>query len=220
MKVLEEWFRRMPNSNWACATEPSRLLVLDIDKRYDGFESLKTVEEVFGKLPLSSLIQATPSGGWHVVFRLPPNKDAVPSTGKLGKGLEIISRKGQFVVSPSVISDSLYESYVWIEEDPANAIRNVPVAPGWLVDFALQANVVERAFVPVKAAQNFSLRGLASYLASQVEGNRNNCLYWAARRARDHGVSLSETLSTFLPIAQSIGLTKAESEATIKSAFK
>lgn len=100
------------------------LLVLDVDIKSDcdGEASLRALEDAHGTLPLTRE-HATPSGGRHIIFRVP---EAVPSSaGKLGCGLDVRSADG-YIVAPSSIFDGKPYTVACGGE--------IAEAPQWLVE--------------------------------------------------------------------------------------
>lgn len=216
---LKMWLRREPQYNFACDAGKSRLLVLDVDYP-EGYESLAFVEDVFGKLPLDSLVQGTPSGGMHIVFRLPFGVSLPSKPRLLGNGLEVKSSKGQFMVAPSVVDNGYWGEYVWLTHTPVEDLKSIKEAPKWLLDFMMFSDANPQGLFN-KASRDFGVKSLANFVARQGRdsGNRNNALFWAACQARDNGVSLDEALSVLVPAALSTGLGDKEANATVRSAF-
>lgn len=219
-ETLVMWLRRQPNSNFACDAGKSRLLVIDVDYP-KGYEALCFVEDIFGKLPVDSLVQSTPSGGMHVVFRLPFGKSFPSKPRLLGQGLEIKSSKGQFMVAPSVVDNGYWGEYVWATHTPVEDLMNIKEAPQWLIDFLSFSEMNPHGLFN-KSARDFGIKSLASFVERQRRdsGNRNNALFWAACRARDNGVTLKEALRVLSPAAVNAGLSTQEAEATVRSAFR
>lgn len=215
--TLLMWLRRSPKSNFACDAGKSRLLVLDVDKPI-GFESLTMVEEIFGKLPADSLAQGTPSGGMHIVFRLPFGV-SVPSKPRiLGRGLELKCAQGQFMVAPSEVDNGYWGEYVWLTDNPVAALKNIPTAPTWLVDFMRFSDAIPHGLFN-KASRAFGIKSLAAFVARAKEGNRNNALFWAACQARECNFSLDDSLNALVSAAEAAGLPHQEATATVRSAF-
>lgn len=96
----------------AIAAGPSRLLVLDIDVskvsgETTGMQSLAELEARCGnRVPEQTFAVATPSGGQHRYFRLPPDMTdlATTSTGRLGVGLDTRGRGGYVVAPPTSLT--------------------------------------------------------------------------------------------------------------------
>ena len=116
--VIKKWWADWPDANIAIATgKRSGLIVLDIDTRHGGLESLEKLQERFKELP-SSLKVKTGSGGLHYYFRYPDTKDKdsynVPNKQKLIDlpGLDIRADNGYVLAPPSHhISGEVYK---WI----------------------------------------------------------------------------------------------------------
>jgi hypothetical protein len=60
---------------------------------------------------------------------------------------------------------------------------------------------------------------LARTVARTGEGNRNNMLYWAARRAVEEGIPARATARAMSRAAADAGCTRREVEATLRSAL-
>ena len=96
----------------AIATGPSRLLVLDIDvSKLDGgrlgLQSLAHLEARCGRrVPERTFTVATPSGGQHRYFQMPPDTAHLPTTttGRLGPGLDTRGRGGYIVAPPTTLT--------------------------------------------------------------------------------------------------------------------
>lgn len=103
------------NIAWAV---PEDMMVLDIDLKsgVDGFASHASLEGHFGSLPASP-IQVTPSGGNHLVFRLPPGTRVKNVVGQVGEGLDVRTGGGYILIEPSVIGGKVYD---WGGEGPAD----------------------------------------------------------------------------------------------------
>lgn len=111
---LQAWARQWPRANLGLPTGlASRLLVVDIDCKagVPGVASLHAAEATLGKLP-RELVSRTPSGGYHVWFRM-PDADIRNSAGRLGTleapGVDIRAEGGYVLVAPSSIDGRAYE---------------------------------------------------------------------------------------------------------------
>ena len=100
----------------------SGLLVLDVDPRDGGPESLAALERENGPLPETARAR-TGGGGVHVFFRYPAEKEVRNSAGWLGLGLDVRGEGGYVVVPPSRTQGP----YEWID-------RSRPVEAAWLVE--------------------------------------------------------------------------------------
>lgn len=101
------------------------LLVIDVDTKNDGHDSLAGLEMQYD-LP-TTLTARTPTGGRHIIYRLPEGHPGVPnSAGTLGRGLDVRSTRGYIVAVGSKVEAGEYK---W--EDPSADIEE---APEWLVE--------------------------------------------------------------------------------------
>jgi Bifunctional DNA primase/polymerase, N-terminal len=64
---LTRWHQAAPGCEWAMMHAQSNCLVMDVDPRHGGSETLEILEMLYGPLPQTEENQ-TPSGGRHVVF--------------------------------------------------------------------------------------------------------------------------------------------------------
>jgi Bifunctional DNA primase/polymerase, N-terminal/Primase C terminal 1 (PriCT-1) len=129
--LIRQWFGEAPLANLGVVTE--RLIVLDVDARHDGEESLRALEREHGELPATWRV-LTGGGGEHVLFACPAEVEIPSSQARdnpvLGPGIDVRSRRG-FIVSPPSRHVS-GRVYAWsVDHHPAD----VPLAPppGWLL---------------------------------------------------------------------------------------
>ena len=126
--TIARWWARYPDANVGIACGASGLLVLDIDPRNGGDDSLRDLEEQRGPLP-NTVRCLTGGGGVHYYFRRPvdaPVGDATP-----WPGIEI-KAEGYVVAPPSIHPDTGRE-YAW--DATAHPDDMTPVeAPTWIVD--------------------------------------------------------------------------------------
>ena len=80
---IESWWSQWPDANIGIATgEISGLLVLDIDDKNGGFDSLTKIEDQYGSLP-ETLRVSTGGGGLHYYFSVPNGQRFRNSAGKI-----------------------------------------------------------------------------------------------------------------------------------------
>jgi hypothetical protein len=120
--TLERWWRVEPAAGIGVAVPPG-VLVVDVDPRNDGDNTLGELEARHGSLP-ATLECETGGGGLHVWLRTP---HARSTTGLLGPGVDTKAAGGYLVVPPSLHPSG--RRYSW-----RPGTRDIADAPGWLVD--------------------------------------------------------------------------------------
>ncbi|MEV0246881.1 bifunctional DNA primase/polymerase [Nocardia sp. NPDC050712] len=230
---IRAWWARNPACNVAIATEPSRLLVIDLDtlahRTAHGAEPAswqllcELASAAHASRSLLTYTVATPSGGRHLYYRV-PNGDAPSCTvGRLGAGIDSRGRGGYIVAAGSRTSAGSYRIL-----DPRPALQ----LPGWLRQqlqpppppAPAQAAPTHR---PDRYLTAILTRELHAVTSAQV-GTRNNCLFRAALTLGRlvAGGELDE-YDTHLALASAAaahvgtdGFTAAEADRTIASGFK
>ncbi len=111
---IKTWWDRWPSANLGVPTgTKSGLLVLDVDARDGGPETLAVLERENGPLPRTARAR-TGGGGIHVFFRYPVREEVRNSAGWLGRGLDVRGEGGYVVVPPSRTKSA----YAWIDRSP------------------------------------------------------------------------------------------------------
>jgi len=124
-KLVPQW-KKCPKANIGIATgERSRIVVLDVDPRNGGFESLAELERVHGPLPLTPTVD-TGGDGLHYYFALPPGVRV--KSFKLAPGLDV-QIDGAYVIAPPSVHPS-GKRYAW--KVPPGKTPLAP-APSWLL---------------------------------------------------------------------------------------
>jgi hypothetical protein len=80
--VINHWWSCFPYANVGLAT--GKVVVIDVDPRHDGDETLRALEDKYGPLP-STWRAITGGGGEHIFFSGVP----INSVGQVGAGLDI-----------------------------------------------------------------------------------------------------------------------------------
>jgi len=121
--VIRDWWSRWPDANIGIPTGASTFVVLDVDTRDGGNETLRELVAQHGELPETPAV-LTSGGGTH--YYLAP--DGVRCC-KVGKGIDLKGAGGYVIAPPSVHPTGW--TYTWDAED-------VPMAavPGWLAALA------------------------------------------------------------------------------------
>lgn len=177
---INEWWRRWRTANIGIPTgdnDNRNLVVLDVDPRHGGFESLEKLTDEYGELP--ETLAAITGGGRHFIFCAPSGVSVrnLQNGGKLGNGLDIRGDGGFIVAAGSMhISGNRYE---WENESVA-----VAAMPLWLIDkLTVKAETPAAAtiaknvgqFVSQNSARFSNFNG--STAVCVVEGERNDFLF-------------------------------------------
>ena len=171
---LAAWNRRWPTANIGIVTGAvSGLIVLDIDPRHGGGESLAQWLQEHGSLP-HSVEALTGGGGHHIYFRHPGGR--VPNRVGLDDGIDLRGDGGMVVAPPSVHpSGRVYE---WRPSHRPET-TDLTAPPRWLLGI-LSAGRPQRGH-PVRYWRALLAAGVA-------EGERNNTIASLAGHLLWYGV--------------------------------
>ncbi len=176
-QTIKKWWKRWPNSNVGIVTgKRSRIAVLDIDKKNDGYESLQELEEKHGGLP-STLVVNSGGGGRHYYFSYPDR--GVPRKINVCPGIDVIPDSSYIVAPPSKhpVSSRRYEWDKAFDVNNPNAFReSLADMPDWLLDLIDKENV-----------KSTSTNGQCT--STIQEGNRHNTLVSLAGKLRNKGLT-------------------------------
>ncbi len=204
---ITAWFGRHPDWNLAIATGAPGTDVLDVDQHgeagngYAAFRQLRTA----GLLDGARAYVRTPSGGLHAYFTGTDQRNGhLPA-----HHLDFRSRGGYVLTPPSRIDGNPYQL--------VKTLRGCG-ALDW--DAVIRHLHPQRQPPPARHSQpgRQDLSGLARWVASQAEGNRNAGLFWAANRALDGDPAAD--LSPLAAAARQAGLGEREITRTLDSARK
>lgn len=161
------WWRESPAANIGILTgSESGLVVIDIDPRHGGNQSLKELEAEFGELP-ETLKVKTGGDGWHYYFRHPGGK--IPNKTNLKPGVDVRGDGGYIVAPPSVHASQA--TYSWVSED-----TNIADLPAWLLSLILGNPNPKKLAIPSKetfaeGGRNASLMSIGGFLKSKGFGS-------------------------------------------------
>jgi Bifunctional DNA primase/polymerase, N-terminal len=203
---------------WQCyrganigARVPENRVVLDVDPRADGHQSLARLEQTHRPLPPTlTAYSGRGDGGRHLHWLAPPG---ALTDVRLGTGLELKTRSG-YVVMPPSLHPATGQPYTW-------AASLVPVRrmPFWL------AEIVTRPTMPARSRSRTTHgdgSALVRFVARQDERseNRNKGLFWACCRAAETlaGPALDAALDQLVAAAVATGLDQREADRTAQSA--
>ncbi|MFO1044789.1 MAG: bifunctional DNA primase/polymerase [Planctomycetaceae bacterium] len=122
--TINSWWNEADIANVGIATG-NGLLVLDIDAKHGGLESLARLEAQHGTLPITPTV-ATGGGGKHFYFRLPDGLKVGNRAG-MTPGIDVRGEGGYVVAPPSLHASG--QRYAW------NISPDTPLAeaPEWLL---------------------------------------------------------------------------------------
>ncbi|WP_432112765.1 bifunctional DNA primase/polymerase [Streptomyces sp. S1] len=240
MTQILRWWTHSPEANIGVACKPSGILVVDCDipkkpgllrdtpwgylhetlgPLVDGSDVLREMCSRYGddyaRFERTYRV-CTASLGLHLYFRWPAGvqaSQASPVPGLLDIRCNGGSKGGYVLAAGSMTYKG---SYV--------AENNLPIAdaPPWLVELCREKPKLKPPRAMFSHAGHASYSGLVESVRLAQEGNRNNCLLWAARSMCEDGATEEECVDLLVPAALECGLDGGERQAlaTIRSAFR
>lgn len=215
---LQSWFANS-DSNIGIYTgryaEGEALLVVDVDDKgvKRGSDALLALELEGLEFP-DTRTHSTPTGGRHLVYRVP--SAVKQGADVLRPGLDIRSRGGYIVAPGSVVGAGAYSG----SDDP------VTPAPRWLVErcgVARERDPTVQRVVPGVNPEGAGARAI-HYLKHDAPkgeaGNRNDTGYKVAARLKDIGVPQGDAAMLMVAYWQCTpDLDDAELQHVVKSAY-
>lgn len=108
---IRKWWTKWPNANIGIHTGKSGLVVLDVDPRNGGNESLANLITIHGGEFLSKAEVITGGGGKHYYYAVNENETRqLPSS--LGNGLDLLCGKKYVIAPPSIHPSG--NVYAWL----------------------------------------------------------------------------------------------------------
>jgi hypothetical protein len=178
------WFKRWPDANVGIVTGViSGLVVLDIDPRHGGEESLAGWETEHGPLP-HSIEARTGGGGRHIYFRHPGG--VIHNRVGLAPGIDLRGDGGCIVTPPSIHHSG--NAYCWVRgHEPGHAA--LAELPGWLLARLQDAT---------RSPGHSSAYWQQLVRAGVGEGERNNTIASIAGHLLWHGVDADVVMELLL----------------------
>ncbi len=181
-QTIKDWWTRWPDANIAIATGAiSGLIVLDVDPRHDGDDSLQELLNEYGSIPETVEVK-TGGGGRHIFFQHPGGK--IGNRANLLPGLDIRADGGYVVAAPSVHASG--NPYEWELSSHPDEINIAPM-PEWLLNLMRQPKMLTAN----NSTSHLSLvnRPSKAVIQSDVipEGRRNDTLFRMACSLRGKG---------------------------------
>jgi hypothetical protein len=71
-RTIRRWWKKTPTANIGISCRDSGIVVIDIDPRHGGLETLEQLKMQLGALPITAMAKTGgPDGGFHLFFRDP-----------------------------------------------------------------------------------------------------------------------------------------------------
>lgn len=196
-KQIKIWFTRWPKANVAIATgQQAGIVVLDIDPRHGGLDSLKKLT-MNGTLPTLTPTVFTGGGGQHIIMQH-PGKRAMKNRQEVGKfkGIDFKADGGYIVAAPSGhISGKRYSWTI------PHLGTNVAALPDWLATLLLNDSLY--SFKEVSSSTKIA-KGVPkpnewiNIWQGLDEGNRNASATKLAGRLLARGLPEGEVLEILI----------------------
>jgi hypothetical protein len=174
--IIKHWFGlAAPTANLGVVTD--KLVVVDIDPRHGGDESLCAIEHEHGEIPRTWRV-ITGGGGEHIIFSAPDGVEISNVVAEqmdnppLGRGIDIRAEGGYIVAPPSRHISG--RSYTWsVDHHPAETPLAPP--PDWLIEkLAVRSSSSSRAPVPSAEWQKLVTGPITEYrdmAAARIAGH-------------------------------------------------
>ena len=143
---IRKWLQRWPEANIGIATgSASGIIVLDIDARNGGLESLAQLEKEHGSLPQT--VKVKTGDGFHLYFEYPGGH--IPCRTNIRPGIDVKADGGYVVAPPSLHPNGARYKFA---SDPSRLAD----APQWLVNVIqpAKANGAQAHLVPDGASRS------------------------------------------------------------------
>jgi hypothetical protein len=130
--TIRGWWRNAPTANVGIATGVGAgLIVVDVDPRNGGSESLEELERRYGAFPKTPRAN-TGGGGQHIFLKHPGPGDRIPNATRLGglPGLDMKADGGYVVAPPSKHASG--GTYTWRRSAHPELVDLAP-GPDWLL---------------------------------------------------------------------------------------
>ena len=225
---LGQWWRWWPKAGVGIKTgKVSGIVVIDIDPRHGGGETLAALEEIHGVIP-ETLTARTGGGGWHLVFRHPGfrvQNVQNDETRKLGPGVDVRGDGGQIAAAPTVHASG--RRYEWVDwkVEPCDL-------PDWMADRLRPRPQPITSSRPVRAAGEHrryvqaALDGELRRIADTPVGvgRRNEALFLSSCRLGElvgaHILAVEVAAQHLEQAALAKGISAGEARATILSGLR
>jgi putative DNA primase/helicase len=174
---VRAWWKESPNANIGIAPgSETGILVLDIDPRNKGKETLARLKKELGPLP-DTVTALTGGGGRHLIFKHPSFSIRKDTSGKIfGLGVDVLSDGCIMIAPPSMHASG--NPYRWVKGKSYRNLEPALLPEAWL--HRLRGQASEQGDTDTAPAQPAGLI---------TEGRRNNYLTSLAGALQRSGAS-------------------------------
>ena len=138
LPTLLHWWQREPNGNIGINCQASGLVVVDVDPRNDGAETLHGLVGTLGELP-KTVEALTGGGGQHILFQHPGGL----LRASLGPGVDI--KDAGYIVTPPSLHPS-GRSYDWSVDGHPDEVGVAELPDRWRERMERPSAGIARAF--------------------------------------------------------------------------
>ena len=205
--LIRRWWADDRHYNVGIAV-PAAVVVIDVDPRNGGVDTLRSLVRELGKLP-NTAVAETRSGGLHVWLRTTWSADR--TQGRLGPGVDVKKIGGYVVAPPSRVEPGQYR---WRHVHPP-----ARVPQRWARRLQKFSGVRTQVPVVTDPAEIRQWTGAAlRCLRAARDGNRNNVLNGVAWQLAIRGCLTDQARAELACAAGELGLDATEIYNTIASA--
>jgi hypothetical protein len=208
---IQAWYAQDPQQGVGIVPGGAGLLALDPDTKdgKQGPEQLQALQDRLGVQLPQTLVQRTPSGAAHLMFRLPEG------TPELGNSVlpdcphvDIRAHKGYIAAEGTATAAGEYQWLDWCPLEDGDP--EIADAPQWLVDLLVQINTAMQRPVSntqalhiapalMQAGQGIDIDSLPSELRTLVrdgvrEGQRSDQFHHTVGWLKDRGYTLPQVV--------------------------
>lgn len=163
------WHKQFPGCSWGQANERSMRLVVDVDCKPGkaGAATFENIEMLYSKFPPTMRVR-TPSGGYHLHYKIENKNDFVFTLGKAGFGKDIDTPNYVVIPGMEVETGGKYEE--------VGNVQLVP-APQWFYEHELLGRAKQKK-------QNKAL-ALADTSTAVIDMDQPHNIEWAIHYLRN-----------------------------------
>lgn len=141
LRLIKDWWTKWPQAIVGIDCGKSGLFVIDCDRHPgepDGVAAFKKllIENNDAEILNATPVTKTQSGGYHVIFSMPPGEQLGNSTGNLPPGIDVRGNGG-FIVAPG---STLPDERSWQPLEKARSLNSIDsvselfAPPQWLIE--------------------------------------------------------------------------------------